>query len=107
MIGELLAELLTVLIQILILIVGGYAIQYIRAKIGEQNLKVYCSLAKTVVTAIEQTIGGGHGADKKQEAVQVLKNFTKGKLTDEQIDKIIEAAVYEMKQILKMNGLKQ
>lgn len=104
---ELLTEVLIILIQVIGVIVGGFLIRYIKDKIGEESFKNYYSIAKIVVAAVEQTIGAGHGADKKQEAIQVLRNLTKWKLTDEQADKIIEAAVYEMNQILRMNGFKK
>jgi len=103
---ELVIELLTILVQIVVVAVGGFVIQYIKSKIGEEKLKLYLSYAKTVVTSVEQTIGGGHGVDKKQEAVQALKNITKGKLSDEQIDRLIEAAVYEMNVLLKEHKIK-
>ncbi|WHH58366.1 phage holin [Petroclostridium sp. X23] len=107
MFEELITQLLSVLIQILVLAVGTYIIQFIRAKVGEEKLNTYYSYSKMVVTAIEQIFGGGNGADKKQEAMQVLRNLTKGKLSDEQLDKLIEAAVYEMNQVLILNGLKE
>ncbi len=96
MLMQIISETLLILIQLIILIIGGVVIQYVREKIGEENFRLMYSLSKTVVTAVEQSIGAGNGADKKQEALQTLRNLTKGKLTEDQLDKMIEAAVFEM-----------
>ncbi|NLY43697.1 MAG: phage holin [Clostridiaceae bacterium] len=100
MFGEWIMEVLTILVQVALLIVGGYIVQFIGIKIEGEKLNNYYSIAKKVVTALEQTIGGGNGPDKKQEAIQALKSMIKEKLSDEEIDKLIEAAVFEMNRLL-------
>ncbi len=101
MLTQIISETLLILIQLIILIIGGVIIQYVREKIGEENFQLLYSLSKTVVIAVEQSIGAGHGADKKQEALQTLRNLTRGKLTEEQLERMIEAAVYEMNRTQK------
>lgn len=98
MIKEILLDLLMIIVQIIIVVLGGYTVNFIKAKIGEENFNQYYRLVKTIVMAVEQVFGEGKGADKKQEAVATLKNLTNGKLSDEQLDYLIEAIVGEMNQ---------
>ncbi len=104
---ELITEFLTIIVQIIIAVVGGFVMNYLRTKIGSEKMKQYYELAKTVVTATEQTFGGGNGSDKKDESRQILKHLTNNKLSDDQIDRLIESSVYEMNTLLKINGLKE
>ncbi|MCG8500748.1 MAG: phage holin [Firmicutes bacterium] len=103
MLNGILLQSLMLIIQAAILIVGVYIVQYIRLRLAKERFYFVYSLAKTVVISVEQMIGPGRGADKKQEALQVLKNLTKGKLSDEQMDRVIEAAVYEMNGMLRID----
>lgn len=104
---ELVMTILTAGVQLAVMAALGYAINFINAKIGTENTKKYYNLAKTVVTAIEQQIGNGKGPDKKAEAIAVIKELTKNKLSDEEINVLIEAAVKEMNMVLKQQKLEQ
>ncbi|HHV75525.1 MAG TPA: phage holin [Thermoanaerobacterium sp.] len=104
---ELVMTILTAGVQLAVMAALGYAINFINAKIGTENTKKYYNLAKTVVTAIEQQIGPGKGPDKKSEAIAVIKELTKNKLSDEEINVLIEAAVKEMNLVLKQQKLEQ
>jgi LL-H family phage holin len=103
---ELLTEIFVLLVQVIILVLGGFIINFLRISIGKDKFNYYHSLAKTVINSIEQTFGGGNGADKKEEAIQAIKSITKGKLSNDQIERIIEASVFEMNILLKANSLK-
>lgn len=104
---ELITQILTMVVQVIIPIVGGYIINYLRIKVGTEKLNQYYKLSKTVVDSVEQTFGSGNGADKKEEAIQALRLLSKGRLSEDQIERMIEAAVYETNTLLKINGLKE
>lgn len=103
---ETVTEVLIIIIQIVITILGGLLMNYLRTKIGIEKMNQYTEIAKTVVKATEQTLGSGNGADKKAESMQIIKHLTKNKLSDDQIERLIEAAVYEMNVLLKSNNIK-
>ena len=103
MLGEIFLQSLMVIVQVVMLVVGGYLVHYIKIKVDKEKFYFFYSLSKTIVISVEQMIGPGHGVDKKQEAVQALKNLTKGKLSGEQMDRMIEAAVYEMNGMLRID----
>lgn len=104
---ELAMTILTAGVQLAVMAALGYAINFINAKIGTENTKKYYNLAKTVVTATEQQLGPGKGPDKKAEAIAIIKKLTKNKLTDDEINILIEAAVKEMNMVLKQAKLEQ
>lgn len=103
---EAVTSILLIIIQLIIAILGGILMNYLRTKIGSEKMNQYAEIAKTVVKATEQTLGSGNGSDKKAESMQMIKQLTKNKLSEEQIDRLIEAAVYEMNTLLKINKLK-
>lgn len=93
-------------LQAIILIVGTYLVMFIkhkiellRQKIGQERYLLLSEVAQNVVKAVEQVFGGKQGELKKSEAVNFLvKNF---KLTEDEAEKLVEAAVYEMNKVLK------
>lgn len=107
MIEGIIMQVLTLVIQVIIITLGGFIISYLKSKIGNEKLNQYYLVAKIVVNSIEQTLGSGNGKGKKEEAIQIIKDITKGKLSDPQIEKLIEATVYEMNTLLKINGIKE
>ena len=99
--------ILTAGVQLVIMVVLEYLIDYLNTKIGMEKIKRYYEIAKTFVQAVEQQVGPGKGPDKKAEVFNLLKKVIGNKLTDEEIDKLIEAAVFEMNYILKLKGLER
>lgn len=99
-------QILIIIIQVVVTILGGLLMNYLRTKIGSEKMSQYAEIAKTIVKATEQTLGSGNGADKKAESMQLVKQLTKNKLSEEQIDRLIEAAVYDMNTLLKINKIK-
>lgn len=98
---ELITQILTTIVQLIITIVGGFLINYLMAKIWNEKFNRYHSLARMVVCSVEQTLGDGKGADKKEEAIQALRSLSKNKLSEDQIDRLIEASVHEMNRVIK------
>lgn len=103
--SETVMELLLSIVSLVITIVGGYSISYLKRAIGSTKLREYYSIAKTIVMSIEQTQGTLIGEEKKKIAIDKLVKATNGKLNEEEIDRLIEAAVYEMKKIIKESNL--
>jgi len=103
---DLIITILTAGIQLIILIGLGYAIDYLKTKISAERLKKYYDLITKFVHAVEQTLGPNTGAQKKAEVVSLIQKEIGNKLTAEEIDKLIEAAVFEMNLVLKEKGLK-
>jgi LL-H family phage holin len=104
---DLVTTFLTAGVQIVVMAALGYAINFINTKIGAENTKKYYNIAKNVVMAVEQQIGNGKGPDKKAEAITIIKQLTKNKLTDDEINILIEAAVKEMNIVLNQQKLEQ
>ncbi|MEQ2129720.1 MULTISPECIES: phage holin [Caldanaerobacter] len=104
---ELIMTILTAGIQLLVMVVLGYLIDYLSTKIGMEKLKRYYEIAKAFVQAVEQQVGPGNGPIKKEQVFKLLKKVIGNKLTDEEIDKLIEAAVFEMNYVLKLKGLQK
>lgn len=81
-----------------------FGIKYIKEKIGEVKFNQVLEYVKKSVEAAQQVIGKENCEEKKKEVVQYVTNVTSNKfninLSEEDIDKLIEAAVFEMK-----NGL--
>ncbi len=103
---DVLFQALVYLIQAVIVVVGTLLARYIRKKeellkqkIGQERYLLLYEVAQNVVKAIEQMFGAGQGELKKSEAVKFLmQNF---KLTEDEAEKLVEAAVYEMNKVLK------
>jgi hypothetical protein len=51
--------------------------------------------------SIEQTQGSLSGIEKKQIAIDQIKKLLGDKVTEEEIDRLIEAAVYEIKKLIQ------
>lgn len=104
---DLIMTILTAGVQLIIMVALGYLIDYLSTKIGMEKLKRYYEIAKTFVQAVEQQMGPGNGPDKKTQVFNLLKKVIGNKLTDEEIDKLIEAAVFEMNYVLDLKWLKR
>lgn len=97
-------EIITLVLRLIIALCGVLVtkviIPWIQGKIGMErfhNLSIYAGLA---VKAAEQTFGGGMGPEKKSAAREYIikKAADLGViLTGDDIDKMIEAAVLEIK----------
>ncbi|HEX9061000.1 MAG TPA: phage holin, LLH family [Clostridia bacterium] len=61
----------------------------------------FIPVARTAVQAAEQILSHGTGSDKRTWVSNYLSKQLKGKLTQDEIDKLIESAVLEMNTLLK------
>lgn len=98
---DLIMQILTAGIQIIILVGLGYAINYLKTKTSIENLQKYYTLIKAFVQAAEQTLGSGTGAQKKAQVIAMVQKIIGNKLSADEIDKLIESAVFEMNTVLK------
>lgn len=88
------------LISLVIAVGGGYLVNFLRQKIGSDKLTNYYAMAKQVVMAIEQANPQLAGIDKKELAVNKLVQLSNNKITQQQADMLIEAAVYDIKKLI-------
>lgn len=85
-----------------ILMIAGWIGQkisvFLTTKIGETNFNKALRYAKTIVCSIEQTMGSGNGAAKKKAVVDLLAQKLNKYLTADEINHLVEAAVFEINQ---------
>ncbi|WP_042275159.1 phage holin, LLH family [[Clostridium] dakarense] len=96
-------NLLLGIVSIVISVGGVYLINFLNNKIGAEKTKHYYDLAQKVVMSIEQSNPQLAGIDKKELALNRLVELSDNKITKKQADTLIEAAVYDIKKLLKNN----
>lgn len=99
-------ELIITLIGLLSTIITAFVIPYIKSKTKTENTKAkyeslmtLVAIIKEYVNGAEQLLGAGTGEQKKKLVVELLEKA--GVEVDENVDAIIEAAVYAMNEIKK------
>ena len=94
------------IIAVLSAVVTYAVVPLLRAKLGDQRLAVVKEWVNIAVHAAEQIFhAGGQGAEKKQYVIDFLNS--KGlKISEEELDRLIEAAVFEMNKTLNSDGAK-
>lgn len=99
--NDILFEILKAVIILAVTLVIRFAVPYIRAKMDEANMAWLVEWVKTAVYAAEQTITeSGAGEKRKQMVLQFLNEMigkTGIKISESQLDNLIESAVYAMK----------
>lgn len=93
-------QLMLMFITFMVPIITTFMVKLFNAKLKNEKFKGWVNLANLAVSAIEETMGAGNGADKKKAVELWLANKLKGVSTDD-IDKLIQAAVGEMNKTLK------
>lgn len=100
--NEVLFEILKAVIVLAVVILVRYAVPYLRMKVEESRYAWIVKWAEIAVKSAEQTIfGDGSNKEKKAIVTKLLKEMLIKKnisISDEQLDSLIEAAVYAMKQ---------
>ena len=93
-------EILRAVIALAVILVVRYAIPCAKGIIEESKYSWIVTWVDIAVRATEQTMfGKATGSEKKAAVVKFIKNqlaMKNIKITDEQLDKLIEAAVFEM-----------
>lgn len=94
-------EILQAVVLLVIVLLTRYAVPWIRQQTENTRYDWLVQCAELAVRSAEQTIlGNKTGAEKKAIVTKFLKDQLQAKkiaLTEEQLNTLIEAAVYELK----------
>ena len=100
--NELTFDLLKIVISVCAAIITVYAVPYLKTLKEDRRYAQILDMVDVAVRAAEQTIkGAGKGMEKKQEVENIVHAWLLEKgieITPEQINQLIECAVYQMKQ---------
>lgn len=100
--NDIIFEVVRAVVVIAIMVVVRYAVPLLKSKINGSELAWIYDWAVKAVKAAEQTQTGEHtGSQKKAIVKEFLQEVAKEKnlaITDEQLENLIESAVYAMKQ---------
>lgn len=100
--NDIIFEVIKSLVVIAVMVLVRYAVPFLKAKIKDSNLEWLYDWAVYAVEAAEQThTGTGLGAVKKATVKEFLLKAAKEagvSVTDDQVENLIESAVYAMKQ---------
>lgn len=103
--SDLFVQIIVVLIMFLGMVLSSYVIPFLSSKIQESELTKLTDFAKKCVEWANQTIPVEQWQRKKIEVmalvIEYMHEHLKIKLTEEQIDVIVEALVNEAKKIIK------
>lgn len=95
-------NILKIIFSICVALLTAYAIPYIRSLSEDKRYKALVDMVGVAVRAAEQTFRqSGQGAQKREEVVNFISEYmtTHGlSISSYQLDQLIEAAVYQMKQ---------
>ena len=99
---ELTFATLKIVVSVCAALITAYAVPYIKALREDEAYSRILDIIDVAVRAAEQVIRGqGQGSLKKAEAVKFVSEWMAKhglNLTEDHLDQLIEAAVYEMKQ---------
>ncbi len=94
--NTLLVQVLQYVIELGIGVLVPVLVKFVMSKIGTEQLLQAKSYAAVAVAAVEQTMSSADGQAKKTAAVKKLSDLTKGALKPEDIDHLIEDAVFTL-----------
>lgn len=99
--NEVLFEILKAVTLLVIVLLTRYAVPWIRQQTESTRYEWLIQCAELAVRSAEQTIlGNKTGAEKKAIVTKFLREQLQAKrisMTDEQLNTLIEASVYELK----------
>jgi len=100
--NELTFDLLKIVISVCAAIITVYAVPYLKTLKEDRRYAQILDMVDVAVRAAEQTIkGSGKGMEKKKEVENIIYAWLLEKgieITPEQINQLIECAVYQLKQ---------
>ena len=97
---QIMFKIIECLVIIVFTIVVRYGIPYARKKIENENIRMLLKWIEQAVAAAEQTVHGC-GSDRKEVVLAFVRQILRRNnisISDEQIETLIEAAVYAMNQ---------
>ena len=98
--NDLTFNLLKIVISIVAALIAYYVIPFLKEKVKEAKYKDLVEAVKVAVDAAEQTFKeGGMGKLKKEDVIKFITaylNENKIDISDDQLDRLIEAAVFQL-----------
>lgn len=98
--NEITFNILKIVVSISAALISAYVIPLLKQKIAESKDRRLLEMVEIAVRAAEQTIkGSGTGALKKEEVIGDVTKWMVSHgilITEEQLDNLIEAAVFEL-----------
>ena len=100
MMNDLTFNLLKIVISIVAALIAYYVIPFLKEKVKEAKYKDLVEAVKVAVDAAEQTFKeGGMGKLKKEDVIKFITAYLKENkidISDDQLDRLIEAAVFQL-----------
>ena len=93
-------NILKIVVSISAALISAFVIPLLREKIIDSKNNRLMEMVEVAVRAAEQTIGAGNGSLKKDEVISYVTSWMVAHgilITEEQLDQLIEAAVFSMK----------
>ena len=99
--NELTFNILKIVVTVATVLISAYVIPLLKVKLADAKYQRLLEMVEIAVRAAEQTIkGSGHGAIKKDEVITFVTKWMVSHgivITEEQLDNLIECAVYNLK----------
>lgn len=98
--NELVLEIVKLVVMLVVTGVCAYAVPYLKSSIGADELDRVSFWAKQFVLKAQQVMWAKTGEERKAYVKDAMKEITREaniKITDEQMDALIEASVKAMK----------
>ena len=98
--NELVLEIVKLVVMLVVTGVCAYAVPFLKSKIGMDKLDKLAFWSNQFVLTAQQVMWAKTGEERKayvKEAMKEIAKEAKIKITDEQMDALIEAAVKAMK----------
>lgn len=98
---KILFEILKLVVIISVMVVTRYLVPWLKTQIKGTRYEEYLAMVNDAVKWAEQTIGAGNGEQKKQLVLSFLTQLALDKnlsITAEQLEVLIESAVFAMKE---------
>jgi LL-H family phage holin len=98
--NDLTFNLLKIVISVVAALIAYYVIPFLKEKVKEAKYKDLVEAVKIAVDAAEQTFKeGGMGKLKKEDVIKFITSYlndNKIDISDDQLDRLIEAAVFQL-----------
>ena len=98
--NEIAFDVLMIVVSICVAVVTRYLIPYLKNVVSDNKYDAVIEIIKVAVEAAEQTIkDSGQGKAKKAQVIAFVSHWLTEKgihITEEQLDKLIESAVWQL-----------
>ena len=98
--NEIAFDVLMIVVSVCVAVVTRYLIPYLKNVVSDNKYAAVIEIIKVAVEAAEQTIkDSGQGKAKKAQVIAFVSHWLTEKgihITEEQIDKLVESAVWQL-----------